>query len=130
MFIALALALLQGAAPASAGNDFATRVQQAKLAEAATTGAAYQKALWGQIGKPTADAYKACILADKATGKAPFTLVLDTDAQGKPQHIEVQPVTPVASCMAGHFARWTLPVPPAAPAPYPLEVDFSVTGGE
>ncbi len=126
MFTALALAGLLGAAPAAAGDDFASRVQQAKLAEAAATGPAYQKALWDRIGKATTEAYKACIDSDKATGKSPFTVVLDVDAQGRPQRLAAEPATPVANCMAARFAKWTLPAPPAAPAPYPLEVDFSI----
>lgn len=126
MFIALALAGLLGAAPLAAGDDFASRVQQAKLAEAAATGPAYQKALWDQIGKTTATAYKACIDSDKTTGKSPFTVVLDVDAQGRPQRLVAEPAIPVASCMAARFAKLTLPAPPPAPAPYPLEVDFSI----
>ena len=124
---ALALALLLGNAPANPNDDFEARVHAAKMAEAAATGPAYQKALWGRIGNPTTDAYKGCMAGDATTGKSPFTLVLDVDAQGKPQRIAVQPATPVASCMAGRFAAWTFPAPPAAPKPYPLEIDFSVT---
>ena len=124
MFIALAFALLQ---TAHAGANFTDRVQQAKLAEAAATGPAYQKALWDQINQATTQAYKACIDADKATGKLPFTLVLDVDAHGKPHHLAVQPATPVAACMQQHFAGWVFPAPPATPSPYPLEVDFSIT---
>lgn len=125
MLIALAFALLQTSAPAS--TSFADRVQQAKLAEAAATGPAYQKALWDKINQPTTQAYKACSDADKLTGKLPFTLVLDVDAHGKPHHLAVQPATPVATCMQQHFAGWAFPAPPAAPSPYPLEVDFSIT---
>ncbi|HEX7731642.1 MAG TPA: peptidase C13 [Rhodanobacter sp.] len=126
MSIVLAFALLLGATPAHGGDDFETRVQQAKMAEAAATGPAYQKALWGKIGNPTTDAYKGCLAADKPADKSPFTLVLDVDAHGRPQRIAVRPASKVATCMAGQFAGWTLPVPPAAPAPYPLEIDFSV----
>lgn len=126
MSAVLALALLLGAAPATAGNgDFDARVHAAKMAEAAATGPAYQKKLWGQIDGSTAAAYKGC-LAISRNDKSPFTLVLDVDAHGKPQRIAAQPDTAVASCMAAHFAGLTLPAPPAAPAPYPLEIDFSV----
>ncbi|MBN8923771.1 MAG: peptidase C13 [Rhodanobacter sp. 68-29] len=125
MSLALALALWLLPSPANAGDDFAARVRQAKMAEAAATGPAYQKALWGRIGNPTTDAYKACLAANH-DDKSPFTLVLDVDAHGKPQRIVAQPATPVASCMAARFAAWTLPAPPPAPAPYPLEIDFSV----
>ncbi|GAB3779198.1 peptidase C13 [Dyella agri] len=126
MSIPVALALLLGAAPVAAGNDFEARVHQAKMAEAAATGPAYQKALWGKIGNPTTDAYKSC-LASNHDDKSPFTLVLDVDAHGKPQRIAVQPATPVAACLASQFASWMLPAPPASPVPYPLEIDFSVT---
>ena len=124
--MSLALALLLATIPTHTGDDFATRVQQAKLAEAATTGPAYQKALWDQIGNPTTAAYNACLKANR-NDTTPFTLVLDLDAHGKPQRIDVQPALPIATCMAGRFAGWAFPAPPAAPAPYPLEIDFSVT---
>lgn len=127
MPVALAFILLLGSTPAGPNEDFEARVHAAKMAEAAATGPAYQKVLWGKIGNPTTDAYKGCMAGDAATGKSPFTLVLDVDAQGKPQHVAVQPATPVARCMAGQFATWMFPAPPAAPKPYPLEVDFSVT---
>ena len=126
MPVALVFALLLGGTPANPNDAFETRVHAAKMAEAAATGPAYQKALWGKIGNPTTDAYKGCMAGDAATGKSPFTLVLDVDAQGKPHGIIVQPATPVAACMAGQFATWTFPAPPASPKPYPLEIDFSV----
>ncbi|HEX8779329.1 MAG TPA: peptidase C13 [Rhodanobacter sp.] len=129
MSIALALALLLGGAPSNGGADFETRVHQAKMAEAAATGPAYQKALWGKIGNPTTDAYRECLAGNKPGDKSPFTLVLDVDAQGKPQHVVVQPATRVATCMAARFAGWTFPLPPASPKPYPLEIDFSVAPG-
>lgn len=122
---AIALVLLLGASPAAGRHDFDARVHAAKMAEAAATGPAYQKALWGQIDGSTAAAYKAC-LTRSGNDKTPFTLVLDADAHGKPQNLAVQPATAVATCMATHFAGLTLPVPPATPAPYPLEIDFSV----
>lgn len=126
MSTAIALALLLGASPAAASPDFDARVHAARMAEAATTGPAYQKALWGRIDGATAAAYKAC-LARSGNDKTPFTLALDVDAQGKPHNLAVQPATAVATCMAAHFAGQTLPAPPATPAPYPLEIDFSVT---
>jgi hypothetical protein len=124
----LALALLLGAA-APATDDFASRVQQARLAEAADAGTAYQKALWKAIGTTTTDAYQAC-LAGNQHDQTPFTLVLDVDAQGKPHHVVAQPDLPVARCLAARFAQWTYPTPPATPRPYPLEIDFSVAGGK
>jgi len=123
----IALALLLGATPASANDDFQARVHAAKMAEAAATGPAYQKALWGKIEASTAGAYKSCTAGNKPGDKLPFTLVLDVDAQGKPRNLAAQPDIPVAHCMAGRFANWTLPAPPASPAPYPLEIDFSIT---
>jgi len=126
MPLAFAFALLLGTTPANPNDDFEARVRQAKLAEAAATGPAYQKALWDKIGNPTTDAYKGCLASNKPEDKSPFTLVMDVDAHGKPQRIAVQPASAVATCMAGQLAAWTLPVPPAAPAPYPLEIDFSV----
>jgi len=119
----LALALLLASAPTT--DDFATRVQQAKLAEAAVAGTAYQKALWQQIGTPTTDAYQACLAANQHD-KTPFTLVFAVDAQGKPQNVMTQPDLPIARCLAARFGQWTYPLPPATPKPYPLEIDFSV----
>ncbi len=124
------LALLFATAAAHAGDDFAARVQQAKLAEAATTGPVYQKAFWAQIGTATGDAYKTCLAATTPPDKTPFTLVLALDAHGQPQRVAVQPGIPVADCMAKVFAGWTFPKPPASPMPYPLEIDFSVKGGD
>ncbi len=125
MSAAIALALLLGASPAAGSHDFDARVHAAKMAEAAATGPAYQKSLWGRIDGSTAAAYKACLTRSK-NDKTPFTLVLDVDEHGKPQNLGVQPATAVATCMATHFAGLTLPAPPATPAPYPLEIDFSV----
>ncbi|BFI94611.1 MAG: hypothetical protein RSP_01210 [Rhodanobacter sp.] len=121
----LALALLLGTTPTAGVDAFEARVHAAKMAEAAATGPAYQKALWGRIDGSTAAAYKACLALSK-NDKSPFTLVLDVDARGKPQGIVAQPDTAVATCMARHFAGLTLPAPPAVPVPYPLEIDFSV----
>ncbi|HET8764784.1 MAG TPA: peptidase C13 [Rhodanobacter sp.] len=126
--IRLAIVLLLAAPPALAGSDFAGRVQQAKLAEAAATGPGYQKALWAQIGTATGHAYQACLKASTPQDKTPFTLVLALDTHGKPHDVAAQPAIPVAECMVKTFAGWTFPVPPAKPAPYPLEIDFSVTG--
>lgn len=119
--LALALQLSSGASP-----DFHARVTQAKLAEGAATGPAYQKQVWDRIGNPTTDAYKSCITSNTPADKSPFTLVADVQHDGRLARIEVQPQTPVAKCMAGQFATWTLPAPPAQPVPYPVEIDFSV----
>lgn len=127
---ALAWLALLAAGTASASDDFAARVQQAKLAEAAATGPAYQKALWAQIGTATGQAYKTCLAASTPPDKTPFTLVLALDAHGKPQRVAAQPAIPVAACMVKTFAAWSFPAPPAQPAPYPLEIDFSVEGGD
>ncbi|WP_243040055.1 peptidase C13 [Dyella sedimenti] len=123
MLLLLALALQPSPA---AGDDFHARVTQAKLAEGAATGPAYQKQLWDRIGNPTTDAYKACLASNAPADKSPFTLVADVQADGHLARIEVQPRTPVAQCMAGQFVGWVLPVPPARPAPYPIEIDFSI----
>ncbi|WP_109127480.1 peptidase C13 [Dyella sp. C11] len=122
MSILLAVALQLSPA---AGNDFISRVSQAKLAEGAATGPAYQKQMWDRIGNPTTDAYKAC-LASSPDDKAPFTLVADVTKDGRLSRIAVQPETPVAKCMASHFTSWMLPAPPATPVPYPVEIDFSI----
>lgn len=110
----------------TAGADFLARVSQAKLAERAASGPAYQKQMWDRIGNPTTDAYKSCLASNTPTDKAPFTLVADVLADGRLGHIAVHPETAVAKCMAGQFASWTLPAPPAKPAPYPIEIDFSI----
>lgn len=128
MSIRLAVAtLLLVTTPAWAGDHFAERVQQAKLAEGAAAGTAYQKALWAQIGTATGAAYKACLAASKPQDKTPFTLVFDLDAHGAPHALAAQPAIPVAQCMVKTFAGWTFPAPPTTPAPYPLEIEFSVS---
>lgn len=123
MPLLLALALQ---AASSTGADFHARMTQAKLAEGAAAGQDYQKRLWERIGNPTTDAYKSCLASNTPADKSPFTLVADVLADGRLARIAVQPQTPVAQCMAGQFASWTLPAPPATPAPYPVEIDFSI----
>ena len=124
--LVLALAVAGHATATAQEQTFADRVTQGRLAEAGKTGPAYQKALWQKIGNPTTDAYKSCLASNAPADKTPFTLVAEVDANGKPTHIEVMPPLPVATCMAGQFARWTLPSPPAQPKPYPIEIDFSI----
>ncbi|WP_329742244.1 peptidase C13 [Dyella sp. A6] len=125
MSIALALAtLLASAQPHPA--TFAARVAQARQLEAGTAGTAYQKALWGRIGNATTDVYKSCLASNAPADKRPFTLVAGVDADGTPRQLAVTPATPVATCMAGQFARWKLPTPPTQPKPYPIEIDFSI----
>ena len=116
--------VLQLSAPT--GADFHARVTQAKLAEGAATGPAYQKQMWDRIGNLTTDAYKACLAGTQPPDKSPFTLVANVAADGRLTDIAVQPELPVAKCMASHFTGLTLPAPPAKPAPYPVEIDFSV----
>lgn len=121
--LALALLIAPSAAPA---DDFQARVLQGRLAEADRHGPAYQKQLWARIGTPMTDAMKACIVRHAPADKSPFTLVADVAADGHTTRIEVQPATPLASCLAEAFARWPLPAPPATPRPYPIEIDVSV----
>ncbi len=121
LVLAIALQLSPGA------GDFRARVTQAKLAEGAATGPAYQKQLWDRIGNTTTDAYKICVANKSAAEKAPFTLVANVLADGRLAQIAVQPETPVAQCMASQFASLTVAAPPAKPVPYPIEIDFSVT---
>lgn len=121
----LVLALLS--APGAPVDDFSSRVTQAKLAEAATTGPDYQKQLWNLIGDRTTDALKGCIASLPRPNKAPFTLVADVAPDGALGRVEVRPTTDVATCLLSRFATWKLPKPPGDPAPYPIEVDFSIT---
>ena len=122
----LAAALLFAATSLPPGQDFSTRVTQGKLAEADVAGPAYQKQLWGKINNPTTIALKGCLASNAPADKSPFTLVAEIQADGRPTRIDVLPPTPVATCMAGQFATWMLPAPPAKPAPYPIEIDFSI----
>jgi hypothetical protein len=110
----------------STGADFHARITQAKLAEGAATGPGYQKQMWDRIGNATTDAYKSCLASNTPADKSPFTLAADVLPDGRLAHIEVQPETTVAKCMAGQFASWLLPAPPAQPKPYPIEIDFSI----
>ncbi|WP_266156323.1 peptidase C13 [Dyella silvatica] len=125
MSILLAAALLLAPTDASQ-NSFASRVTQAKLTEATAAGSTYQTQLWAKIGNPTTNALKACIDSNAPANKAPFTLVSEVQADGKPAHVDVFPATPVANCFAGQFASWTLPTPPEKPVPYPIEIDVSI----
>lgn len=121
----LFLALLSAAdTPA---DDFPARVQQAKLAEAAAGGADYQKKLWDAIGDRTTDTLKSCIASLPKPDKSPFTLVAEVHPDGSLGRVEVRAPTDLATCLRDRFASWTLPAPPASPAPYPVEVDFSIT---
>ncbi|HEX5305075.1 MAG TPA: peptidase C13 [Dyella sp.] len=121
----LAMTLLL--ATTAGGDNFHDRITQGRLAEAAATGPAYQKAMWSKIGNPMTDALKACIVRNAPADKSPFTLVADIGADGRPAHIDVQPATPLATCLASDFVTWTLPAPPTQPAPYPIEIDVSIT---
>lgn len=121
----LVLALLS--APAMPADDFSTRVQQAKLTEGAKGGSEYQKLMWAAIGDRTTDALKSCIATLSKPDKSPFTLVADVHADGSLGRVEVRAPTDVATCLQSPFASWKLPAPPASPAPYPIEVDFSIT---
>ncbi|QWT21733.1 hypothetical protein KPL74_06920 [Bacillus sp. NP157] len=112
---------------ALAGTDgLDARIQAAKALEAKADGKAYQAKLWDGIGNPATDALKSCIASNAPADKQPFTLVATVDAKGHPTDVAVRPATPVANCFAGQFAVWTLPVPPKAPAPYPIEIDVSM----
>lgn len=124
----LLFALLSWSAVAMAAPDdeFTTRVTQAKLTEGSLTGPDYQKALWAKIGNPTTDALKACIKSIPRANKAPFTLVADVQPNGTLSRVEVRPTTDVATCLLSSFAAWTVPPPPEAPKPYPIEVDFTL----
>jgi hypothetical protein len=124
----LALALLLGAPQGTSGDSFATRVTQGKLVEAGNTGPAYQKQLWDRINDPFAAALKACIVSNAPADKSPFTVVADISPDGKPHRIDVQPATPVASCLATSLGKMTLPAPPKLPdsTTYPIEIDVSI----
>ncbi|HET6431793.1 peptidase C13 [Dyella sp.] len=122
----ITLALLMASLPAAAADDFHDRVLQGRLAEAAASGPAYQKALWAQIGTPMTDALKDCITRNAPADKSPFTLVASVGADGKPARVLAQPLTPVAACLTSSFSSWTLPAPPKQPAPYPIEIDVSI----
>lgn len=125
MLAPLTVALLL--APAPLADDFHDRVTRGRLAEAAASGPAYQKRLWAQIGDPMTDALTTCLRTLGQPDKAPFTLVADIAADGRPTRLEVQPRTPLAECLADRFAGWTMPAPPETPAPYPIEIDVSIT---
>jgi hypothetical protein len=129
MILSLAFVAALGAAPATPPAEFPARVLRAKLVEAGINGPGYQKKLWAQMTEPTASALKRCIAEHAPADKSPFTLVADIGGNGKPTSIDVQPRTPVATCMAIWFAAVILPPPPelADGAVYPIEIDFSIT---
>jgi len=117
------LALIFAAAGA---NGFDARVQAAKALEAKPEGKAWQAKLWDHIGNPATDALKGCIKSNAPADERPFTLVATVDAKGQTRDVVVQPATSVATCFAGQFSTWSLPAPPKAPAPYPVEIDISM----
>lgn len=119
MLLALAIAL-------AAGDAFEGRVQTAKALEQKAEGKAWQAAMWDRVGNPATDALKDCIASNAPADKRRFTVVANVGADGRTSDIDVRPATPVAGCFTGQFAVWTLPVPPKAPAPYPIEIDVSM----
>lgn len=119
MLLALALAL-------AAGDGFESRVQAAKALEKNAEGKAWQAAMWDRVGNPATDALKDCIASNAPADKRPFTLVANVNADGRTSEVDVRPATPVARCFTGQFAAWALPVPPKAPAPYPVEIDVTM----
>ncbi|MEO7072831.1 MAG: peptidase C13 [Rhodanobacter sp.] len=129
MIVSLVLAAALGTTPAAPPPDFPARVLRAKLVEAGLDGPAYQKKLWAQMTDPTAAALRRCIADHAPADKSPFTLVADISGNGKPASIQVQPATPVATCLATWFATLILPPPPnlADAATYPIEIDVSIT---
>jgi hypothetical protein len=118
MLLALALAV--------AGSGFETRVQAAKALEQTADGKTWQSALWDRVGNPATDALKDCIASNAPADRSPFTLVANVGKDGRSSNVDVRPATPVARCFTGQFAAWTLPVPPKAPAPYPVEIDVTM----
>jgi len=128
MLIAIAVALLAGAAPAAPADTFTARVTRSKMVEASTTGPAYQKQLWAKIRVPMTDALRGCIASNMPADKSPFTLVADISPDGHPLNVEVRAPTPVATCLAGQFSVWTFPTPPKLPGSvnYPIEIDVSM----
>ncbi|KJV30409.1 hypothetical protein [Luteibacter yeojuensis] len=125
MLLALFLAFA-GAGPAAAADGFNARVQAAKALEQKPDGKAWQAKLWDTIGNPATDALKGCIASNAPADKRAFSLVAKVDGQGRSTEVAVSPATPVANCFAGQFANWALPMPPKAPAPYPIEIDVSM----
>lgn len=113
-------------ATASADPSFANRVARAKVLETNVEGKAYQPTMWDKIGNPATDALKGCLASNRPADTSPFTLVADIGTDGRPARVEVKPATPVARCFAGQFAAWSLPTPPRSPAPYPVEIDFTI----
>ena len=118
MLLALVFAL--------AGDGFDDRVKAAKALEDGAAGKAWQAALWDRIGNPATDALKGCIASNEPADRRAFTLVAVVDATGHTSRVAVRPTTPVASCFAGQFAAWVLPLPPGSPASYPVEIDVSI----
>ncbi len=124
MPVLLALVLMQSAT--AHATDFSGRVSAARALEANGAGHAYQTRLWARIGSPMTNALQGCITSNAPADRSPFTLAADVQTDGLPTHIQVQPATPVATCLAGQFAAWPLPAPPDTPRPYAIEIDVSV----
>ncbi|TCV93259.1 hypothetical protein EC912_105119 [Luteibacter rhizovicinus] len=107
--------------------DFADRMLAAKKLEATADGTAYQKRLWDSITDQMTVALESCIASNAPADRSPFTVVANVGADGRVSGVAIKPATPVAGCFSGQFATWLLPVPPKLPAPYPIEIDVSLT---
>lgn len=107
-FVLALIPLLAVAGP----DDFGVRVQRAKLVEASSEGATYQKKLWSSIGNQTAAAMQECFPREAKADTDVFTLVGDVNDQCQLKNIELRPSTPMSRCFAERFTSLPFPKPP------------------
>ncbi|MBB3228280.1 hypothetical protein FHW69_002915 [Luteibacter sp. Sphag1AF] len=120
--LSMLIALSTAATP-----DFADRMLTAKKLEQTADGTAYQKQLWDAVTSQMTVALQGCITSNAPADTSPFTVVADVKADGHLDGVVVKPATPVARCFQGQFSTWILPAPPKQPAPYPIEIDVTLT---
>lgn len=98
------------AAAHAAAASFDVRMERGKAAE--TEFAAYQSAMFAQVGNQLAYTMRACFDRTREPQTDAFVLVADITGDGKAAAIEVRPATNIASCFAAGFGRAAFPAPP------------------
>jgi hypothetical protein len=128
MLTVFAFMLLLDTSPTASTTPFAERVARGKAMEKNADGPAYQKLLWQDITTTMTVALRGCLTSNAPADKSPFTLVSDVGPDGRTLHVDVKPATPVATCLAGQFATWRLPIPPklSNATAYPIEIDVTM----
>jgi hypothetical protein len=116
------------ASNAVAADSFATRVHEAKVVEASSSGKAYQPLLWQQVGSYTATVMRRCFPDGTRPDVTTFTLVADILPSRALSRVEVRPKTKMSACFASGFERAAFPALPESFGNriMPIEIDMTV----